>query len=98
MSVPDAVVAAVAEACGDLSADQVKRVFAALDAVKEGAPVGTVAVDPKSGACACRVSDGGVPCWVVVSADGGTHKDMQPTLSGWNVVHEPVESLKKKGQ
>jgi len=48
--------------------------------------VGTVVIDDATGSVAVRVSEDGLPLWVVVALDGGVSKDMQATLAGWNVV------------
>jgi hypothetical protein len=74
---------------GDVTEDVVRRVFAAYDAILEGAPVGTVVKDPKSGAIACRVSESGVPLWRVTALDGSVWRDVQPQL-GWDVIAEPA--------
>lgn len=85
----DSVVTAVCQTVGDdFTEDQVRRVLAALDGVREGAEIGTVVQDPKSGAVACRVSEAGVPLWRVTALDGSCWRDVQPRLDGWTVIAE----------
>jgi len=80
------LVKSVAAVVDDLSEDQVRRVLTALEAIRDGAPVGTIVKDPTTGAVALRVSDGGVDCWSVSEPGGGHWRDMQPRLEGWTVV------------
>jgi hypothetical protein len=58
----------------------------------DGAPLGTIAQDPKDGTLAYRVSEGGVHMWSVVSPNGGMWKDMNP---GIPVGMEPVTTGKE---
>jgi hypothetical protein len=78
-----ALVKVVAGQLSDITEEQVKMVLAAVEAVQSGEPVGTVRVNPDSGAVAVRVSDDGVLYWKVSALDGGTWNDMQPSFPGW---------------
>mgnify|MGYP006270721327 CR=1 FL=1 len=86
--VEDSVVAAVVSTVADITEDQVRRVLAAVDAVRAGAAVGTIMRQPKTGAVATRVCEGGVPFWAVTAPDGSSWRDMQPRLNGWTVLLE----------
>jgi hypothetical protein len=94
--VEEPVVAAVMAAVSDIPEEHVRQVITALYAVKEGAPVGTLARDPASGNIACRVTEGGVPVWKVTALDGGTWTDLQPTLAGWEVIGGNAEPAPPK--
>lgn len=72
-----------------VSAANVRAVFAALESVLEGAPVGTLCQDPETGAVALRVKEDGVLLWKVSAVNGAEWRDMQPTLEGWTVLSEP---------
>lgn len=85
----NALVSAVAAHCGDITEDDVRRVFDAWHKVKEGSPVGTVVRDPATGAIACRVLEDGVPAWKVTTMTGNEWRDMQPQLKGWTVISSP---------
>lgn len=69
--------------------EHVRAVLAALEVVRDGLPVGTIVQDPETSALAVRVSENGVHLWKVTALDGGEWRDMQPTLSGWKVLHQP---------
>lgn len=85
--VDDALVKAVV-AMTDLTADQVRQVLTAVEAVHKGAPVGTILEDPATGAVAHRVDEGGVIFWSCTSPDGGYWRDMQPQLKGWTPLRQ----------
>ncbi|QZT61234.1 hypothetical protein [Mycolicibacterium austroafricanum] len=73
----------------DLSSEQVNRVIVAYQAVYAGAELGTVMMNPKTGAIAKRVDVDGVHKWQVLD-DGGMSFDTRPTLDGWELVPRPV--------
>lgn len=85
----DAVVKEVIAQVGDIPEDHVRRVLAALEVIKEGAPVGTVVQDPETCAVAVRVAQDGVPFWKVTLSDGNEYRDVQPVLKGWTALVEP---------
>lgn len=85
----DAVVKEVVAQVGDIPEDHVRRVLAALDAIREGAVVGTVVQDPKTGAVAVRAVADGVPFWSVSDPSGGSWRDVQPVLKDWTVLVDP---------
>lgn len=85
----DPVVGAVSAQLPDVTTEQVAMVLDAWNKVAEGDPLGTILLDPETGATAVRVSDGGVHKWRVTGSDGATWADMQPKLAGWTVVHTP---------
>lgn len=72
----------------DLTEDQVRQVLTAVEAIRAGAPVGTIVEDPKTGAVAHRVDEGGVIFWSVTAPDGAYWRDMQPTLKGWTILRQ----------
>jgi|688.fasta_scaffold450133_1 hypothetical protein len=74
---------------GEVTEDKVRQVFAAYEAIMEGATVGTVMQDPKTGSVAVRCSENGVPRWKVSAVTGDDWVDMQPRLEGWTVLHDP---------
>jgi hypothetical protein len=82
----ESTVAAITAACTDVTEAQVRAVLTALDAVRDGDPVGTIVQDPANGSIAVRVADGGVPYWRVTSLDGNSFRDLQPRLAGWKAV------------
>lgn len=92
----ESTVAAITAACTDVTADQVRAVLTALDAVRDGEPVGTIVQDPGTGAIAVRVSDGSVPYWRVTTPDGNTHADAQPKLAGWTSLGAAGTAKAKK--
>ena len=71
-----------------LTDEQVNRVIVAYQAVHEGAPIGTVMLDPVSGDVAKRVVIDGVHKWQVIS-EGGLKFDTRPVLEGWVSVSAP---------
>lgn len=85
------IVKAVTAVVGDLTEDQVRRVLAALESIRDGAPVGSIVQDPKTGAVAHRVREGGVTFWSVTGPDGAYHRDMQPNLVGWKALTKLTE-------
>lgn len=85
----NAVVKEVVAQVGDIPEDHVRRVLAALEVIKEGAPVGTVVQDPETCAVAVRVAQDGVPFWLVSTVSGDAWTDMQPQLDGWTVLVDP---------
>lgn len=92
----ESTVAAITAACADVTADQVRAVLTALDAVRDGEPVGTLVQDPGTGSIAVRVSDGSVPFWRVTTPDGNTHTDAQPKLAGWVAIGTTAAAAKPK--
>lgn len=68
----------------EVSEDQINRVIVAYEAAHSGDPVGTVLLNPETGATARRVSVDGVHKWRV--DDGEVSWDTRPTLEGWTVV------------
>jgi hypothetical protein len=92
----DSVVAAIV-ASADVTEAQVRAVLTALDAVRDGEPVGTIMQNPADGSIAVRVAEGGVPFWKVTSLDGNDHRDLQPKLAGWTVLSAP-EAPKKQAK
>ena len=86
--VDEVVVKAVTAAVGDVTADQVRQVLTAVEAIHSGAAVGTIVEDPKTGAVAHRVDEDGVTFWSVTAPDGAYWRDMQPTLKGWTVLRQ----------
>ena len=75
---------------GDLTAGQVRNVLSALNAIREGEPVGKVLRDPQTGMVAHQVSYLGVNQWRMSGPDGEQHNDLQPSLPGWDVLHDPA--------
>lgn len=69
-----------------VTAEQVNLVLTAWNAVKEGAPTGTIVKDPATGAIAHRVDADGVHLWRVSAPDGTQWADLSPNLSGWEVL------------
>lgn len=84
----EATIKAVVAQAPTLTEEHVRAVLQALQAVKQGAAVGTVCQDPESGAVAVRVSDNGVHVWNITGTDGAQWRDMQPTLPGWTVFKD----------
>ena len=82
---------------GDLSEEQVARVLASVEAVEEGADLGTV-VRQEGGEVAVRVEFRGVPRWLVCSPTGSTHFDMQPTLAGETLYPKKVVRRKRSDE
>ena len=80
---------------GDLSEEQVARVLASVEAVEEGADLGTV-VRKTGGEVAVRVEFRGVPRWLVCSPTGSTHFDMQPTLAGETLYPKAKAARRKR--
>lgn len=75
---------------GELTTGQVRSVLSALNAIREGDPVGKVVRDPQTGMIAHRVSHLGVDQWRMSGPDGIQQNDLQPTLPGWDVLYEPT--------
>ena len=71
----------------ELSEEQINRVIVAYKATFEGAAVGTVMMNPDTGAVAKRVDVDGVHKWQVLG-DNGMSFDMRPDLPGWDVVRQ----------
>ncbi len=92
----DNTVKALVKQTGDLDEDIIRRVLTALQAIRDGAPVGTIATNPKTGAVALRVSEDGVAMWKVTAPDGSEWRDMQPALKGWTLINDPA-ATKKEG-
>lgn len=82
-----ALVKSVAAIVADLSEDQVRRVLTAVEAIRNGAAVGTIVQDPVTGAVAHRVSEGGIDYWSVTAPNGSIWRDMQPRLDGWTALN-----------
>jgi hypothetical protein len=61
---------------------QVNDVLHALNLVRAGDPVGMMKLS-QDGAVARRVEVNGVVQWKVISPDGSSYNDLQPTLPGW---------------
>jgi hypothetical protein len=93
----DSVVAAIV-ASADVTEAQVRAVLTALEAVRDGEPVGTIMQNPADGSIAVRVAEGGVPFWKVTSLDGNDHRDLQPKLSGWTALSAPEAAPKKQAK
>ena len=72
----------------DITPGVVTAVLEAYNAVKQGAPLGTVVLNPGNGQIALRFNDGGIHKWKVTSPDGSQWEDHQPTLAGWTVIRE----------
>lgn len=85
-----AQVRAVTAVVGDISEDQVRRVLNAVESLRDGATAGTIVQDPKTGAVALRVSEGGVDYWSVTDPSGAYYRDMQPQLKGWKEITKPA--------
>lgn len=84
------IVQAIAAHLGDtVTADQVSNVLAALDAVREGDPVGVVRRETATGKVAHRVTANGVAQWRVSAPDGEQYNDLQPTLE-WPIIFDPA--------
>jgi hypothetical protein len=92
----DAVVAAIVATVTDVDEGQVRAVLTALEAIRDGAPVGTLVRDVKTGAVALRVSDGGMPVWKVTAPDGAVWTDLQPRLAGWESLGSPADAAPAK--
>lgn len=86
------LVAQVKAIVGDdaLTVEQVNSVIVAYQAAHAGAEVGTVAINPTTGAVAKRVSVDGVHKWRVLDDDGGVSFDARPELDGWDVARRPA--------
>jgi hypothetical protein len=81
------MVAEITARLGDtVTAEQVSSVLDALNAARDGDPVGTVRRDPDSGAVAHRVDAAGVHMWRVSQPDGGQYNDMRPAFD-WPELH-----------
>jgi hypothetical protein len=89
-------VKAVTAVVGDLSEDQVRRVLTAVETLRDGATPGTIVQDPKTGAVALRVTEGGVDYWSVSAPDGSQWRDMQPQLQGWKSITRPAAKTETK--
>lgn len=81
--ITDAVIAAIAEQCPDVTVEHVALVLQAWNAVIDGEPVGTILKDPVTGNLAVRVSENGVHQWKITAPNGGMWSDLQPTFGGW---------------
>lgn len=78
------IVQRISQHIGDsITDEQVNNVLNALNHVRGGDPVGTIKLDPVTGSVAHRVEISGVIQWKVVSPDGSSYNDLQPTLPGW---------------
>lgn len=88
--VTDTVISTVSDQIPDMTAEQVQTVLAALNAVRQGDPLGTVRRDPDTGKVAHRVTADGVHLWRVTAADGEQYNDMVPTLP-WPAIHEVTQ-------
>jgi hypothetical protein len=91
-----AQVRAVTAVVGDISEDQVRRVLTAVESLRDGATPGTIVQDPKTGAVALRVSEGGVDYWSVTDPSGAYYRDMQPQLPGWREITKPAAKTSER--
>lgn len=74
---------------GEVTAQQVNRVLATWNAIREGEPLGTIRRS-SDGALAYRVDVDGLHLWKVIGADGSSYNDLQPSLPDWELLADPA--------